>query len=83
MPSAKPASGPVLRYAGSPEGIPFINGIPARDLTADDLKVLAADSFVRRHFGETGLAAALVGTGLYTDAASASAADADSGKESV
>jgi hypothetical protein len=81
----KPAAGPVLWYAGNAEGVPSLLGIPARDLFAEDLQALATHSFVRRRYGSSPdkLAAFLVGTGVYTDAASASAADADSGKESV
>jgi len=85
MPKHQPASGPVLSYAGNPAGEPALDAIPARDLDAADLERLAGDSYVRRYYASSAadLAAFLVGTGVYTDAASASAADADSGKESV
>jgi len=57
-----------LRYVGPG----FLIGVPARDLSPDEVDGLAHS------------AAALVASGLYTEAASASAADdesADSGKE--
>jgi hypothetical protein len=59
---------PALQYVGNGA---WIRGIPARDLSADEVARL--DS------------AALIGSGLYTEAASAPAADeepsADSGEE--
>lgn len=85
MPNKKPATGPVLSYTGDAAGVPALDAIPARDLDAADLSHLAGHSYVRRYYAKSpaDLAAFLVGTGVYTDAASASAADADSGKESV
>lgn len=59
MPATHASDRIVLRYIG---GGDWIRGIPARDLTVADLGVLP----VRR--------AALLESGLYTEAASASAA---------
>ena len=58
-----------LRYVGDGR---WLRGIPARDLSAVEIQQRGLDS------------AALIGSGLYTEAASATAADeqsADSGEE--
>lgn len=71
---SKPARGSVSRRALRYVGPGFLIGVPARDLDPDEVASLAP-----RHS-----AASLVASGLYTEAASASAADeqsADSGKE--
>lgn len=70
MPKTKAPAGAsfALRYVGDGR---WLRGIPARDLSADEVARL--DS------------AALIRSGLYTEAASATAADeqsADSGEES-
>ena len=55
----------VLIYTGDSEaGYPFLRGVPARDLTADDLKRLA---WVRGVSVQS-VRAALVASGMYRDA---------------
>jgi hypothetical protein len=60
---------PALRYVGDGR---WLRGVPARDLSAEEIEQRGLDS------------GALIRSGLYTEAASATAADeqsADSGKE--
>jgi hypothetical protein len=67
MPDTKPASRPVslpsLRYVGPG----YLNDIPARDLSSDDLESLSAKPYVKRRLAASakGLADLLVSTGLY------------------
>ena len=35
----------VLRYTGNEEGVPFVMGVPARNLTDDDLEALKGDEW--------------------------------------
>lgn len=68
-PSGASRAVPAVTYIGSGR---FLPGIPTRDLSADEIARRGLDS------------AALIRSGLYTEAASATAADeqsADSGKE--
>lgn len=72
MPKTKAPAGaspavPGLRYVGDGR---WIRGVPARDLSADEVAALDSRALIR--------------SGLYTEAASATAADeqsADSGEE--
>lgn len=67
----------VLRYTGDEEGAPFVMGVPARNLTDDDLAELVGDRFgkdrgaVKRN---------LVKSGVYSEVShkSASSEEADS-----
>ncbi len=70
----KPAQTPELSRALRYVGPGFLIGVPARDLSSEEVAALAP-----RHTADS-----LIAGGLYTEAASAVAADeqsADSGKE--
>ena len=70
MPDTKPAARPVrprgLRYVGNGAGL---TDIPARDLSPDDLEVLAAQPYVKRRLAATakGLADLLVSVRVGDD----------------
>lgn len=55
----------VLRYTGDEEGVPFVMGVPARNLTDDDLGELVGDRFgadrgaVKRNLIKSGAYAAV------------------------
>lgn len=71
-----------LRYVGDGTGL---SGFPARDLTADDLKRLAKQPYVRRRYGASVavITRALLATPLYEQAARSAADESpsDDGKE--
>lgn len=75
MPDPKPARVPALLYRRGE-----VPNIPARDLSPDDLAILASRSYVRRRYAQSAadLARFLRRTGVYTEAASETAASADS-----
>lgn len=55
----------VLRYTGNEEGVPFVMGVPARNLTDDDLTALVGD----RHGADRGAVKRnLVKSGIYAAA---------------
>ena len=64
-----------LRYTGDDEGTPYVMGVPARDLTDDDLAQLAGGRFgadaaaVRKN---------LAATGIYAEASKPAASKAGS-----
>ncbi len=55
----------VLRYTGDEEGVPFVMGVPARDLTDDDLTALVGSLGNDRG----AVKRALVKSGIYAEAA--------------
>ena len=72
----------VLRYTGDEEGVPFVMGVPARNLSDDDLA-----SLVGGRFGSDrgAVKRSLVKSGLYSEvrpsSAASSAADSKADKE--
>ncbi len=54
----------VLRYTGDEEGVPFVMGVPARDLTDDDLSALVGSLGNDRG----AVKRALVKSGMYAEA---------------
>jgi hypothetical protein len=69
----------MLRYTGNEEGVPFVMGVPARDLTDDDLEALAGG---RHGKDRAAVKRALLATGIYSESKpAASTADSKSDKE--
>ncbi len=62
----------VLRYTGDDEGVPFVMGVPARNLTDDDLSALVGGSLgndrgaIKRN---------LVKSGMYAEATKSKTTD--------
>jgi hypothetical protein len=67
----------VLRYTGNEEGVPFVMGVPARDLTDDDLGALTGG---RHGKDKAAVKRALLATGIYSESKPA-ASSAGSTKE--
>ncbi|MDP9145918.1 MAG: hypothetical protein M3N43_14715 [Actinomycetota bacterium] len=67
----------VLRYTGDDEGVPFVMGVPARNLTDDDLEQLVGG----RYGNDRGtIKRRLIKTGIYSESKPA-ASSAGSTKE--
>lgn len=86
MPKRPALREPALRYIG--DGNAFVDLIPARDLHRSDLERWSSDQAVQRRHGVRSvpdLCLVLLDSGLFTEAAPATAADespsADSRKE--